>query len=216
MIKKNKLLSIIVIIAQCCFILTFSISLPILIRPFYYWQIKSLDIVQSSGFDYVTIKTAYDEMLNYCLGLTEKFSCGSLKYSADGMSHFTDCRKLFILNFIILLLSTLILLTVYLLKKKKVINLYDFNHHTSGYYSGKIMLSAFLMIILLSVGNFDRTFTIFHRIFFPDKNNWLFDQRYDQIILILPEKFFLNCAILIVAVLISISLYLIIKDKKKN
>ncbi len=215
MIKKSKILTIIVIIAQCFFILTFSISLPLLIRPFYYWQIKSLDIVHSSGFDYATIKTAYDEMLNYCLGLTEKFSCGSLKYSADGMSHFTDCRKLFILNFVILLLTTLILLAIYLLRKKKVIDLYNFNQHTAGYYSGKIMLSAFLMIILLSIGNFDRTFTIFHQIFFPNKTNWLFDQRYDQIILILPENFFLNCAILIVTVLISLSLYLIIKDKKK-
>lgn len=214
--KKSKILSIITIISLCVFILTFSISLPIIIRPFYYWQINSLNIVKTSGFDYATIKEAYNCMLDYCIGITDKFSCGTLKYSLDGMNHFTDCRTLFILDFILLFISALILIIIHRLKKRKKIDLYYFNGHTNGYYSGKITLVSFITIVLLSIGDFNRTFTIFHKIFFPNKSNWLFDSRYDQIILILPEKFFLNCAIFIVIVLLSLSILLLIFDYKKR
>ena len=39
-------------------------------------------------------------------------------------------------------------------------------------------------------------------LFFPGKDNWLFDPATDQIILVMPEEFFRNCAILIGVVLL--------------
>lgn len=51
--------------------------------------------------------------------------------------------------------------------------------------------------------DFSRAFTVFHAVFFPGKDNWLFNPATDEIILIMPERFFLNCALLIGAVLLS-------------
>ena len=51
----------------------------------------------------------------------------------------------------------------------------------------------------LAALDFDRAFTVFHTIFFPGKDNWLFDPMTDPVILILPEAFFRSCAILILA-----------------
>lgn len=62
--------------------------------------------------------------------------------------------------------------------------------------------------LVLAVGalaalDFSRAFTVFHAVFFPGKDNWLFNPATDEIILIMPERFFLNCALLIGAVLLS-------------
>ena len=64
------------------------------------------------------------------------------------------------------------------------------------------------MLGLLGLGalaalDFSRAFTVFHAVFFPGKDNWLFNPATDEIILIMPERFFLNCALLIGAVLLS-------------
>ena len=53
--------------------------------------------------------------------------------------------------------------------------------------------------------DFDRAFTIFHSIFFPGKDNWVFNPYTDEIIRVLPQNFFMNCAILIGAGVIVLS-----------
>lgn len=212
--KKSKTLSLYIILMIIIFIITFSVSIPILFRPFYYFHIKSLDLVNITGLDYQTIKTAYDEMMNFCLGLTNSFSTGILKYSDEGMAHFIDVKNLFILDLALLLFSTLNLIFVPKIFKKRAITPYKFNGNGNSYYAATILLIVFIGIVLFTLPNFSRTFTIFHQIFFPGKTNWLFDSRYDEIIIILPETFFMNCAILIVSILIFICLFLIIKNKK--
>ena len=74
-----------------------------------------------------------------------------------------------------------------------------------------------LGVVFLAVGglaalDFDRAFVVFHALFFPGKDNWLFDPETDQIITILPQIFFRNCAILILAVLILGCASLIVFD----
>ena len=63
--------------------------------------------------------------------------------------------------------------------------------------------------------DFDRAFTVFHSIFFPGKDNWLFDPVADPVILILPEAFFRNCAIAIVTVLLTVCIVLVVTGRKR-
>lgn len=65
---------------------------------------------------------------------------------------------------------------------------------------------------VLAALDFDRAFTVFHSIFFPGKDNWLFDPATDPVILILPEEFFRSCAILILAAVLLCCAALIIAD----
>ena len=58
-------------------------------------------------------------------------------------------------------------------------------------------------------------FTVFHSIFFPGKDNWLFDPVTDPVILILPEAFFRNCAIAIVTVLLTVCIMLVVTGRKR-
>ena len=65
--------------------------------------------------------------------------------------------------------------------------------------SGAFTLGGFGIIGGLAALDFDKAFTVFHTLFFPGKSNWYFSWYEDQIIRILPQDFFMNCAILIFA-----------------
>ena len=68
----------------------------------------------------------------------------------------------------------------------------------------------------LAATDFDRAFTVFHGIFFPGKENWLFDPATDPVILLLPEEFFRNCAIAIAASLLLLCLVLILTGRRQK
>ena len=67
-----------------------------------------------------------------------------------------------------------------------------------------------LIVGLLLAIDFDKAFTVFHKMFFKN-DYWIFDPITDPVINILPSAFFLHCAILIVVfvLLASLILYLI-------
>ena len=79
-----------------------------------------------------------------------------------------------------------------------------------SFWSGISALFAFALVGGLAALDFDRAFVIFHSIFFPGKDNWMFNPRTDQIIQVMPEEFFMNCAILIVSSIIVLCLTYII------
>ena len=59
-------------------------------------------------------------------------------------------------------------------------------------------------------------FSFFHSVFFPGKENWLFDPATDPVILLLPEEFFRNCAIAIAASLLLLCLVLALTGRKQK
>ena len=213
--KLNKHFSYFLILTIIIAIISASIAVVILFRPFYYLNVKLLDLVQITGYSFSQIKTAYDEMMNYCLGLTNIFSCGDLKYTIEGMNHFTDCRTLFILDIALAILSLSIITVTIILKNKGKIQLTYLKHNFS-YYSSIIIMFVFSFITLLAISDFDAMFVKFHQLFFPNKDNWIFDPRYDQIINILPEQFFINCAIVIASIMFLCCLFFIYKEYKDN
>lgn len=220
---SNKYLSIILTallgVAIFFFIITISISLPIYLRFFYYLQIDALNIPESSGYDYATIKTAFDQVMNYLTLPGFKFGTGELSYSKEGMAHFADCKALFNLNLSILIISTVIIVTLLVLNKFKVITLMrPFKMHVC-FTSAISVLGIFLILGLIIAIDFKSAFLVFHKLFFVGKDNWTFYPEQDPIINILPEQFFMNCAILIVVAIVlicaGIILFQAIKRHKK-
>lgn len=203
---KNKLLTGLLGFFAVILIITFSIGLPIYIRPFYYAQIDSLNIEKYSGFDRETIIEAYDDVLDYLTIPGRDFGTGSLEYSENGKSHFVDCKGLFDLNIIAFLISLVGVVSLVILNKKGIFDLWRPFGMNILFSSGVYTLAGFAVIGGLAAIDFDNAFTVFHKIFFPGKENWLFDWYKDQIIRILPQDFFMNCAILILASVITLCL----------
>lgn len=205
-------LTVVFIITLIFFILTFSIGLPIYCRFFYYWQIKTLKMEEATGWDYATIKAAYDDVLDYLLLANHPFGTGSLKWTADEAAHFADCKSLFTLNTCVLAISGAITLTLILLNRFKVIEIIKIKGHRPYLISAVVSVALPIVVGSLAAINFDRAFEIFHGIFFPGKTNWTFDPYTEEIINVMPEEFFMNCAIIIGVGLVAFSLALIIAD----
>ncbi len=199
-VKTSKLLTVLLALTTAVALLTGSIAVPILYRPFYYLQIGPLELEERTGLSEEEIRTAFDEVLDYCTGRTEEFSTGVLAWSESGRDHFTDVRGLFLLDLQVLVESVLLL--VGRLAKRRSAKLLG---RGPAFWAGAGLGAVFLVIGGLAALDFNRAFTVFHTIFFPGKDNWIFDPATDQIItiLLLPETFFRNCAILILAVLVA-------------
>lgn len=210
----NKLLSVIMSIAVALALLTGSIAAPILIRPFYYAQIQPLELESASGLSRDEIIQAYDEVLDYCIGASDEFSAGVLPFSASGSAHFADCRVLFIFDLWLLAGSVIVIVLLKLYDKRR--RLPRLGRHGAPFWGAAGMAALLALIGIAAATDFDRAFTVFHSLFFPGKDNWVFNAATDPVILIMPEAFFRNCAILILAVLLVISAVIIILDKRKG
>lgn len=181
-----------------------AIAAPILCRPFYYAQIRSLQIGQRTGLSEEVIRGAYDEVMDF-LVYGAPFGTGELAYTAEGESHFVDCRKLFVLDFWVLGISVAVLLAllcVFVCKKKTGAAAQKYRH-LPVFWSAAGMCAVFAVLAVWGAVDFDSLFVAFHATFFPGKSNWIFDPRYDQIINILPQQFFLHCAALIAGLIFA-------------
>ncbi len=209
--KTSKPLTVLLSILTAVILLTAAIAVPILCRPFYYAHIEPLGLCEQTGLTRDEIKTAFDEMLDYCLG-AEEFSTGVLRWSESGKSHFTDVRVLFLLDLRVLAAALIVWIIVRIIShlfKRQPGRLLGRGY---TFWAGAGLAAAFVIIGALAATDFDRAFTIFHALFFPGKDNWLFNPAEDQIINILPQTFFMNCAILILVILLIGCLALILCD----
>lgn len=210
----KKLLSVTMSIAVALALLSGSIAAPICLRGFYYAHIEPLGLEESSGLSESEIKCAYDEVLDYCTGKSDEFSAGVLPFSADGAAHFADCRTLFIFDFCILALSALFIAALMIYGRRH--RLHRFLGRGPAFWGAAGMSGTLCAVGVLAALDFDRAFTVFHSIFFPGKDNWIFDPALDPIISLMPEEFFRNCAILILALLTAASAVIIIADLRKK
>ena len=218
---KNKLLSVLFGVAVFFLIITLSISLPIYCRFFYFLHIEPLGLAEYSGHTVAEIKDAYNEVLNYLTLPFTTFGVGVFRYSNEGAAHFADCKKLFMLNASVLIVSAAVTTVLLVLKKKKRIEICRAGGLSPAFYAAIAAIIIPLVIGGLAATDFDKAFVVFHKIFFPGKDNWIFSSSTDEIINVLPQKFFMNCAIFIGAGLIIFSAAVIIteivlKQKRKK
>lgn len=211
--RESRIGAVILMISAAVFIVTSAVAVPILARPFYHAHIQPLDLTERSGMTESQIKETYDDVLDYCTGKTDEFSAGSLPWSEDGRAHFEDVRKLFILDLVLALISAVItaVVVIYCLVKRK--KPYFFRGHSPGFWSSVVIGITMAVVAIVSAVNFDKAFEVFHRIFFPGKDNWILDAYTDPVILLMPQEFFAGCAILIVAIIIVLCGALLALDR---
>ena len=212
----KKIWSYLSIPAAALAVLTGSIAWVVLLRPFYYVQIGPLGVCQASGLTAAQARAAYSDVMDYCLGLRPDFAAGVLPFSAEGASHFADVRVLFLLDIRLLAVSLAALLALYLLRRRKGMALCRFGGRGPGFWAACGLGGLFVIVGGLAALDFDRAFTVFHTIFFPGKDNWLFDPMTDPVILILPEEYFRSCALLILAGLLLACGVLIAADLRRR
>ena len=208
----KRIIPAIFAVALVLLVLTVSIGLPIYLSPFYYAHIDALGLDQSSGFTRDQIRTAYDEVLDYLTLPGKSFGTGELAHSAEGAAHFADGKVLFDLNAGVLLGAAVVVAAILLVRKRcKLPSL-----RPAAFWAGVSALTLPVVIGSLAAVDFDRAFVIFHHIFFPGKDNWVFDYYADPIIRVLPQEFFRNCAILIGGGLVTMAGGILVWESRKQ
>ena len=192
--KKNIVTSI----ALMIFIISFAVVVTVFFKELYYLDIHYLGIDLTSGLSTKVIKENYDILINY----QSIFYQGSLQFndfimSEGGRIHFEEVKKIFELIQILMVVSgiTSLVLVINQIKNKE----YRFFKLT-----GIITLVVPLIIGALASIDFNRAFVLFHEIVF-DNDYWIFNNRTDPIINILPESFFMHCFIMIVVIVIILN-----------
>lgn len=191
-----------------------AISVPILCRLFYHAHITPLQMRLRCGLDEDQIKMTYDEVMDYCLGLSDNFVLTHMRWSAKGAAHFADVRALFIFNMAVLAISAILLGLICLHDYRCRTTKRLLRNHIPAFWAASGLLVVLLTAGVLGVIDFDRFFTAFHKVFFPGKDNWIFDPSVDPVIRMLPEVFFRNCALLVFGLIIGSCILLLLFDRK--
>ena len=205
----DKICSILAFLITPVFLVSFAVSIPAVFRPFYYACITPLHIEETSGYSRETIVEAYDDVMDFIWEGAE-FKTGSLEWTEDEKAHFEDCIPLFHLQIILATILGALLLAYLILLKTKVLRPARLKGITSTAYGGMLTLVLMIAIGIFAAIDFTKLFDTFHAVFFPGKENWVFNESTEQVINILPEEFFAVCAGFIVGVVVLLSIILIV------
>ena len=207
MLMSKKIFGFICSLLIALTLISLSVKFTLNFRQLYYFDIDYLKISQESGFEKTAIIKDYNTLIDYL----DPYNKSELKFntfamSREGKIHFEEVKAIFV-KFNYLFWTCLILGLAsgfYLLKKRQ----FRF-----------LKITAYLLLILpitLAIPfavNFDKSFTIFHKLFFKN-DYWLFDPVKDPIITVLPQEFFFHCAVLILLILLIFATILLTSYKK--
>lgn len=190
------------------FFISAGLAIAIYFRPFYYIGMERIS--SETGFPVSVIRENYDALIDYCSPFFQGgLTFPSLPSSETGISHFAEVKEIFNLFFVLLLLTPVSLTgLIYLQHRRK---------STSWMLSSPIIVCILpLLVGLACVIDFNRIFVLFHQLVF-NNDDWLFSPTEDPIILFLPERFFLQCAlIIIVTVLLGVAILVALYVKKRS
>ncbi|GHP12660.1 membrane protein [Lentilactobacillus fungorum] len=149
-------------------------------------NIPLLHLTHATGLTTTQMMRDYDRIIQYL----QLPWVGSLKFhyffsSAKGLQHFSDVRRLIMVNNLIGIILVPISSYVLIKLNKKSLTWLLITPI-------KVVVTLALMIIVMMLINFDQVFIGFHKILFRN-NDWLFDPRADPVINMLPDTFFLEC-----------------------
>lgn len=174
------------------FILSFSVVFVLNFRPLYYWNVKNLNLSEITGISEDLILKNYNILIDYnSIFFQKDLIFIGLPMSSGAAIHFLEVKNIFgfIQYFCIFSFLCSILLGLAKVKRKQFQFLFV-----------AFILSFLVPLIvgLIVIWNWDSFFLTFHKLLFSGNNFWIFDPTTDPIIDILPDTFFMQCAIFII------------------
>lgn len=210
----KKLLSIVTAIAATIFIICCSVTLTLNFRLLFYRDIEKLDIPGMSGYSEEMIRRNYDILIDYNnIGGPDTLEFDGLAMSDNGRVHFEEVKDIFVFIEVSLIitavLSALLIAANIKIKQKSFI-----------LWSGILSFSIPIVFCGFIIIAWEKLFITFHLLFF-NNDYWIFDPSTDPVIMMLPNEFFMHCAIMILGLImftgaLLILVYFILKRHSKS
>lgn len=160
-----------------------------IVTPLYAFDIDYLNIPKYVGLSKEQILENYRILLTYLnIPWFLALDMPDFPSSANGLFHFFEVKKLFMLDYLILIFSGMgtLWFVRHLNRRRESWRLLPY------FRQGTLIPLAILLALLVS---FDTLFVLFHKVFF-NNDAWLFNATTDPIILALPAEFFMHSFLL--------------------
>ena len=173
------------------FIMSGAVCLVLNLRPRYYADIKLMKIPEYSGLSAEAVRENYDALIDYNqVWNRNELAFPSLPMSQTGKIHFEEVKRIFDgiqIAFGLSVLPTILILAWMMLRGR----------HRWVKITGLLCLGIPTAALLALLFDWQKLFVTFHQLVFRN-DYWLFDPAVDPVILILPDGYFEQCAVLIV------------------
>jgi integral membrane protein (TIGR01906 family) len=204
-----KIINILIALCLSLFIISIAVKFTLSFKQLYYFDIDNLRITENYDIKKDVLIKNYDILIDYLQKKDiSKLSMPNFPTSKEGEIHFIEVKNIFMeFNTLLYLTGIISILGVIFKLRKKS---YSFIK-----YSSFGLLSIPLILSIPFAVNFDKSFTAFHKMFFSN-DYWEFDPVRDPIINVLPQEFFMHCAVLILILIAICSLALFLIHRKLN
>lgn len=195
----KKTITAVLSIALTLFILGAAVKTTLAFRQLYFYDLDHLHIAKDYGMSKTEIMKNYNILIDYTQKKDiAKLYMPSFPMSKEGEIHFMEVKALFMkFSTMMYLCGLLSLIGIILMHREKS---YKYLKYSAG-----LLLALPVALAIPFAINFDKSFTVFHEIFFKN-NYWEFDPVKDPIINVLPQEFFFHCALMILLILALCSL----------
>jgi integral membrane protein (TIGR01906 family) len=189
------------------FIYSVAVVLTLNFRPLYSIYMQSVGWPASVGMSMDDIAVNYDALIKYnSVFFTGPLEFPTLDMSSNGRMHYEEVKRIFVVFQIACIASAVILIPVAIKKIRR--------RETSFLKIGGIASILFAAAIVIYLGlDWDTFFVRFHETFF-NNDYWIFDAAVDPSILILPDGYFMACAVMIFALVIGLSIAAVIVARR--
>lgn len=157
-------------IALFLFFLSLGITFVIFFEPMYHWSIGWFGVEKLTGYSADTLKMNYHELIGYLTNpLNDTLKMTDFPSSQQGLFHFFEVKRLFFVNFAVLLASGLISFfgVRYLRQRRQTWQL----RRPIRW----LVLIPFVVCFAIAAF-FDTLFVKFHQVFF-NNDAWMFDPK---------------------------------------
>lgn len=197
-VDKVKLKELLKTVGQSLLIIYGLIAIGLMLvlnlREMYYYDMVKMKLNGVSGFSLELIKTNYDILMDYI----NPFSSGELHFkelrmTPEAMQHFVRVKRM-----IQIVLATGLVSIIY-----SIYNVIKRYKRKDGEFFRRAVITTFLVPMIIcafAITDWSGVFNTFHKIFFTG-DKWHFSWFDDEVIRILPDKYFMQCALIIVGVM---------------
>ena len=211
----KKIFIILLAISLPLFILLKSIELNTFDKEFYLETFVENRVLETTEKDLEELGNVTEDIFNYLKGEVDE-TIMEPYFSEREILHMVDVRYLFKCGFIIKNISLLFLIiSAFMLLLGK-------NYKSLGksiLFGSLIWIGSIFVLLLLSLSDFNKYFTYFHKIFF-NNDLWILNPKTDLLIQMLPQNFFVTIFIkiallflLVLAILVIIGFILMRKGR---
>ena len=139
----------------------------------------------------------------------ETLELPTLPMSETGRIHFEEVKVIFVFFQWAAIVSMILVIILIRLNQKR-------ENYRFWKYTSVMSIAVPVVLAALIALNWDMVFVVFHKIMF-NNDYWIFDASTDPVIMILPDSFFMHCAImaLLGVVVGSVGCFLIYLRKKR-